>query len=307
MPTPRPDTFVTLVAVENPGTKIRLTISRGGIARSCSTVARPRSIAFVAIRAGSMPAPSSLISMLTWPPSWKARSVKVPSAGFPCRDADFGRFDAVVDRIADDVGQRILDRLEDRLVQLGVAALQLEPNLATAGHRQIAHHARQLAPDRVDRLHPGLHDAGLELADQQVQSLRRTLHAGVRARCRGRDDLIAGEHQFADEPHQGVEQVDVDPQSRVADRPAGARVGLRGRLKRQCLAHLCRRGLPVVDEDLAERPVVAELLLEHRDRDVLGIDVGLLLKQFTEQRNVRRRPDGGAAAPPLPCALPGRL
>ena len=44
----------------------------------------------------------------------------------------------------------------------------------------------------------------------------------------------------------------------------------------------------MVDEDLAERTIVTELLLEHRHRNVLGVDIGSLLQQLTEQRDVRR-------------------
>ena len=42
----------------------------------------------------------------------------------------------------------------------------------------------------------------------------------------------------------------------------------------------------MVDEDLTERPRIAELLLEHGDRDVFGVDLGLLLKQLAEHGHV---------------------
>ena len=70
MPTPRPETLVTCSAVENPGRKIRLRMSRVVIVASCVWETRPRSSAFAAIFPGSMPAPSSLISRWTWPASW---------------------------------------------------------------------------------------------------------------------------------------------------------------------------------------------------------------------------------------------
>ena len=83
MPTPRPETFVTAAAVEKPGRKIRLVTSRAPIRATCSAVSRPFSTALAPMTAGSMPLPSSVISMLTWPPSWKARSSSRPSAGLP--------------------------------------------------------------------------------------------------------------------------------------------------------------------------------------------------------------------------------
>ena len=222
--------------------------------------------------------------------------------------ASLGGFNPVVNRIPDQMSQRILDRLKDGLVEFCVAALENEPDLATARDRDVTHEARKLVPDRVDRLHPGLHDPGLELAHQQVQSLGRTLHAGIGAGSGRGDDLIAREHQLADETHEGVEQVHVDPQCRVAHGSTRPRIGLRRRLLCECLAHLVGRGLTVVDQDLAERPGVAELLLEHRHRDVLGVDVGLLLQQLTEQRNVGRwaRGRSGGSGTRLACG-PSRL
>ncbi|OIQ81328.1 hypothetical protein GALL_369110 [mine drainage metagenome] len=83
MPTPRPDTLETCSRVENPGTKIRSSISRGLIRARSAFVMSPRSSALAEIRSGSIPAPSSATSMVTCPPSWKALSVRIPSAGFP--------------------------------------------------------------------------------------------------------------------------------------------------------------------------------------------------------------------------------
>ena len=83
MPTPRPDTLVTFSAVENPGRKIKLIASRSLMRAACSEVITPRCNAFFFMRSGSTPAPSSEISMLTWPPSWNARRKTTPSAGLP--------------------------------------------------------------------------------------------------------------------------------------------------------------------------------------------------------------------------------
>ena len=83
MPTPRPDTFVTFSAVLKPAAKIRLIASRSPMRAAASAVIRPFSTAFRFSRSGSMPAPSSTISMMTWPPSWNDRIDSSPSSGLP--------------------------------------------------------------------------------------------------------------------------------------------------------------------------------------------------------------------------------
>ncbi len=68
IPTPRPLTFVTFSAVENPGAKIRPTASRSPIRAAWSGVISPFSTALRLITSGSIPFPSSVISMFTCPP-----------------------------------------------------------------------------------------------------------------------------------------------------------------------------------------------------------------------------------------------
>ena len=49
---------------------------------------------------------------------------------FSCRLAHFGRLDAVIERVPDRVGERVLDGFEQALVQFGVLALHLQPDAA---------------------------------------------------------------------------------------------------------------------------------------------------------------------------------
>lgn len=83
MPTPRPLMLVTAAAVENPGRKTRSSASRSDIFTAWSWEIRPFSTALALTLSGSMPAPSSRISMWTWPSSWKARSSNLPSGALP--------------------------------------------------------------------------------------------------------------------------------------------------------------------------------------------------------------------------------
>ena len=59
------------------------------------------------------------------------------------RHARIRFFDAVVHRVAHDVRERVLDRLDDRLVEFGLLALHFQAHFLAAGDGQVAHHARK--------------------------------------------------------------------------------------------------------------------------------------------------------------------
>ena len=83
MPTPRPDTLVTFSAVDRPALKMSCWICCSDMLATSASVARPLAIAFARILSTDRPRPSSLISMMMWPPSWKAFSRTVPNSGLP--------------------------------------------------------------------------------------------------------------------------------------------------------------------------------------------------------------------------------
>ena len=165
--------------------------------------------------------------MMTWLPSCTARSRSVPSGSLPAAARTSGRLDAVIERVAHRVGQRILDGLKQALVQFGVLAFHLQAHPAAQRLREVAHHARHLGKDVRDRLHARLH---------------HRLRAGRPSPCRGGakacvmlgsadgglQHLVAGEHQFADQIHHPVEQGDVDAQRAFGGR-AGRGCGRRRR------------------------------------------------------------------------------
>ncbi len=166
----------------------------------------------------------------------------------------FGLLDAVVAGVADDVSERVLDRLDDGLVELGFGALHLDLDLLADLGGEIADYARQLVPDHPDGLHTGAHDAFLKFAGDQVEALRGTVAGAVLA-GRPLQDLIAGQHQFPDQVHQLVEQGNIDPDGRpcggaVDGFGCGGGAGLSGDLRLGIdarLAHIkCRRRLKVL-------------------------------------------------------------
>jgi hypothetical protein len=128
MPTPRPDMSETALAVEKPDAKIRLSASRSFRASAAAWVTTPFFTAAALIRAGSMPLPSSLTSITMWFSSWRADRSTRPRAGFPAAARRRG-LDAVVDGVAQQVDQRVAQRLQDGAVELGFAAGHLEVDL----------------------------------------------------------------------------------------------------------------------------------------------------------------------------------
>ena len=85
MPTPRPETSVTSLAVLNPGSVMSIITSASGSVSACSRVRTRRSRATRRRTAGSMPRPSSVTRMTTLSRSFMASSRIVPTGGFPFR------------------------------------------------------------------------------------------------------------------------------------------------------------------------------------------------------------------------------
>ena len=127
-----------------------------------------------------------------------------------CGLAHLRRLDAVIERVAHRVGERILDGLEQALVEFGVLAFHLQANAAAKRLGKIAHDARHLGEDVRDRLHARLHHVLAQVGRDHVETARQQRHVGIGRG--GLQHLVAGEHQFADQVHHAVEQNDVDAQ-----------------------------------------------------------------------------------------------
>ena len=65
MPTPRPDTSVTVAAVENPGSKMYWRTRSSGRSAACSALTSPLATAFFRTASTGIPPPSSRISTIT--------------------------------------------------------------------------------------------------------------------------------------------------------------------------------------------------------------------------------------------------
>jgi hypothetical protein len=141
----------------------------------------------------------------------------------------------------------------------------------------------------LDRLHPGLHDALLQLAGDHAEPLGATDQRRVAGLHHAANQLVPGQHQLADHVHQGVEQVDVDPDGAVRD-TALRRLGL------QRLMHRGGLCLALLEQDRAELAFIALELLLQREPDVgrlrrAGLDQQLAQRAALAFDRLRCRPD----------------
>ena len=148
----------------------------------------------------------------------------VPSGFLPAAARFSGRFDAVVDGVADHVGQRFGKLVDDRLVDFGVFTLGDQAD-RLAGHvGDFADDARHALEDRLHRLRADRHDAVLDLAGQLLQLLEAHIDRGC-AVVVVLDDALRQhrlvDDQLADEVDQAVDTVEID-----TDGLSGARGGI---------------------------------------------------------------------------------
>ena len=212
MPTPRPEMSVTFSAVDRPGRKMRATLSWSDMPRSFSAVISP-----LARADSATPARVDALAVIG--------DFDHHLAGFmPRLNADrarpllpganplLGRLDAVVDRVADHVGQGIRQAFDQAPVQRHVFSLDVELDLFVQRIGHVAHHPGKLAEHVADGLEPGPHDGVLEIGGHLVEAL---VGDGERLEIvlgDGRTQLVAAQHQFSGQVHQGLEQSHVDPE-----------------------------------------------------------------------------------------------
>ena len=94
-------------------------------------------------------------------------------ARFAARFAHVRRFDAVIDAVAHEVHERFADFVDDRLVEVGVAAVDLELHFFIARFREVAHHPREPVEHVADRHHADFHDRFLDLVGRAREQRRR--------------------------------------------------------------------------------------------------------------------------------------
>ena len=112
--------------------------------------------------------------------------------------ATLGRaLEPVVGRVADHVGEGVLDELEDLPVELRVAALEPQVDVLAELEPEIARQPRQLAPGAPDRLHARAHDVVLQLGRDLVEPLQRRLERGAGLVADRLEQLVPRQHELA--------------------------------------------------------------------------------------------------------------
>jgi hypothetical protein len=96
--------------------------------------------------------------MRTMSPAVAALRTIVPSGRLPAATRSSTGFDAVADRVAHEMENRIHHPLDEELVDLGPLPSQLEAHALAGLARQVADHERHAAEDLADRHQPHAHD-----------------------------------------------------------------------------------------------------------------------------------------------------
>ena len=175
--------------------------------------------------------------------------------------------------------QRILDRLDDRLVEFRFFPFHLDAHFLPARHGHVAHRARKFAPDISDGLHARLHHAFLQFRGDQVQSLAGGQQPAVFRVVAELQDLVAQQHQFADPVHQPVQLAHFHADGAVAG-AAGARL----LLQVQRFHKFLRFNGALFHQNLSDAPRIALLLLLHRVVNVDNLRRSPLDQDFPDVR-----------------------
>ena len=218
MPTPRPERLVTWRAVEKPGTKIRFITSRRESPFTDSARGQPaghRHLADPVLVDAVAVVGHRQLDVVA---ALDGGERDVAGARLPLPLPHLGRLDGVVDGVADEVHERIGELLDDQLVELHLAAgdLQLDLLLHLAG--QLAHHAGELVEDLVEGDHAHLEDAALQLGEPPLQPAAGLVQLGRQHRVDplGLEPLgqrlqrALHQHQLAHHVHEPVQLADVD-------------------------------------------------------------------------------------------------
>ena len=233
-PTPRPEISLTCGRGREAGREDQL-VARAAdrsivlLADQAALDGRPRGSC-----SGSMPRPSSRdveddrVALLV-----RVERDAAHAPASPLRARSLGRLDAVIERVADDVHQRIGELLDHHLVELRVLAAQHELDLFVQLARDLAHGARELRVDLPDRHHAHLDDRLLQLVQLAVEiarDLRQLVRrasapAAIVVRARERLELRLLDDQLADDVHHVIEL------ARCRRAPSATASGATGRLR----------------------------------------------------------------------------
>ncbi len=120
--------------------------------------------------------------------------------------------------ISEHMHQRITDLVHHSAVKLRILTCHVQLHLLAKLLGQIPDHARELGNDALDGHHSHFHNRFVQVCRHALEILDllvdRTVVSLVLIGCRCRDQRILGDDQLADQVHQIVKFLDINP-----DRP----------------------------------------------------------------------------------------
>ena len=91
--------------------------------------------------------------------------------GFARGDTLSGQFDAMVERVSNDVYERVVEPLDDRLVKLGVSADSDKVDVLAQLRGKVPDDSPELVESGTDRQHPHAHRIVAKLLHEPVELL----------------------------------------------------------------------------------------------------------------------------------------
>ena len=134
--------------------------------------------------------------------------------GFAGSQAPRGWLDPVVDRIADQVHERIGKRFDEIAVEFGVGADDVQLDRFAELSRNIAREFREAREHPSDRLHPRGHHRRLKPRRRDVEHGDGAMEFFIVQARADRLQAITREDEFADQIDHGVQATHVDPDRR---------------------------------------------------------------------------------------------
>ena len=96
-------------------------------------------------------------------------------ARFASREAFFSRLDAMINRVANEMDERISQILNHRLINFGFFSDQRQLDVLAQLPREVASDPRVFLEKAPDRLHSGFHHRVLQIGNEQIQLADRLI------------------------------------------------------------------------------------------------------------------------------------
>ena len=218
MPTPRPDRSVTSAAVEKPGMKIRSMTAPSLMPATASADANTALDGRLA-DAVRVDTPTIVFDFDDDMFALPARAQMDRGERGLSRGGALGAcLDAMIHRVAHHVQQRLEQHLDDRLVGMGILALDHQPRGLRQRFRHFADKPREPLEDAAQRQDPQFEHGSLQPADQVVElavlvcDRRGERVVALPRQHRDMADGVLRNGQFSGEPHKRVHPLGVDAQ-----------------------------------------------------------------------------------------------